>query len=122
MTGLLQYLTRKNVVTALVLLYVAIGAVKVLAGDLTLSALVSLMDVQVAALAIGAGLAGISFAKASSGEPILGIAAVLVLAYAVVGAIQVLTSSLIFEAYLRLMDLPVAGLAIGKGIAANNGK
>lgn len=122
MNRFLLYLTRKNIVTALVLLYVAIGAVKVLAGDLTLPALVSLLDVQVAALAIGAGLAGISFAKAAPGEPLLGIAAVLVLAYALVGAIQVLTSSLTFEAYLKLMDVPVAGLAIGKGIAANNGK
>ena len=122
MKSVLSYMTQKNTVTFLILLFVGVGLFKVANGTIALQNLVSLLDVQVAALAAGAGLASIKFTKATAGEPILGIAVILVLAYALIGAVQVVTTSLTFEAYLKLMELPVAGLAIGKGLFANNAK
>lgn len=122
--GVWAYLTQKNVVTALLGIYVIVGLLKVCGlgdGDLTLAGLVNLLDVQIAAYGIGAGLATITFAKAAPGEPLLGFAALLVLGYAVAGAVQVLADSLTFEAYLKTMDIPFAGLAIGKGLFAHNG-
>lgn len=120
MTEYLTYLTRRNIATALILTYVAIGAVVVITGGMTLEALVQLLDAPVAALVVGAGLTTIAFTRAAPGETVLGIAALLVIAYAIIGAIQVVSTDLTFEAYLKLMDLPVAGLAIGKGLFANN--
>jgi hypothetical protein len=46
------------------------------------------------------------------------IATILVVGYAIVGAIQCLSGDISFEEYLRLMDVPVAGLAVGRGLAA----
>ena len=120
MNSILAYLTRNNVVLALVLIYVAVGVAKVLFGDLPLQNLVALMDVQIAALGLGAGLATVGFVRAQSGEQILGIAALLVLLYAAVGGGQVIAGDMTYEGYLKLMDLPVAGLAVGKGVFANN--
>jgi len=115
-----EYLTQRNLVTFLILLFTGIGLVKVATGDLELATVISLLDVPVAALAVGAGLATIKFTKATAGEPILGIAAILILGYAVAGAVQVFVDDLTFEAYLRVLEVPLAGLAVGKGLFANN--
>jgi type IV secretory pathway VirB2 component (pilin) len=45
-------------------------------------------------------------------------ATLIVVVIVVVGAVQVLTGALTFEEYLKLIDVPVAGLAVGRGIAA----
>lgn len=116
----LQYVTKKNTATALILFMVATAMYSVLVGNITLSEAVALLDLPVTGLVIGAGLTGIAFTKARGVEEILGIAVVLILVYAVVGMIQVFTSDLTIEAYLKLLDLPAFGMAIGKGAAANN--
>lgn len=116
----LSYITQKNIVVTLILLLVGVGIANVFAGDLELAALAKLLGIPVAGLAAGAGLSTIQFTKAAPGEPILGIAILLVLAYAIAGAVQVLTNDLEFPEYVKLIDLPVAGLAVGKGLFANN--
>ena len=45
-------------------------------------------------------------------------ATVVVLVIVAVGAVQVLTGDLSFEEFIRLVDVPLAGLAVGRGIAA----
>lgn len=120
MDQLFRFVTRTNVVTFVILLYVVIGCIKVILGDLTLEVLVALLTTPVAALAAGAGLASIKFTPAPAGEQVLAIAVILVLAYAIVGAVQVLASDLTFEAYLHIMAVPLGGLAVGKGLFANN--
>ena len=117
----LSYLTRSNVATVLILAMVLAGICAIILGELTLDELVNLLAEPVGALVVGGGLATISFTRARAGEPVLGIAALLVVAYAVVGLIQVFLGDLTFPGYLEVMQLPAAGLAIGKGIFANNG-
>jgi peptidoglycan/LPS O-acetylase OafA/YrhL len=117
----LSYLTRSNVALLLILFMVLAGICAVILGELTLDELVNLLSKPVGALVIGGGLATVSFARAKAGEPVLGVAALLVIAYAIVGLIQVFIGDLTFPGYLQVMDVPAAGLAIGKGIFANNG-
>lgn len=121
MKSVLLYLTRKNTATALILFMVVAAMYSVLvAQTITLEEAVNLLDLPITGLLIGAGLTGIAFTKAKGVEQILGVAVVLVLVYAVIGLIQVFTSDLTIEAYLKLLDLPAFGMAIGKGAASNN--
>lgn len=46
------------------------------------------------------------------------IATLVVLALVAIGGIQVITNDLSFEEFIRLIDVPVAGLAVGRGLAA----
>lgn len=46
------------------------------------------------------------------------VATIIVGIYAIVGAVQCIAGDITFEEYIRLMDVPVAGLAVGRGLAA----
>jgi hypothetical protein len=113
-------LSKANVVTSLVLIYFFIGAAKVLGGDLEFNALISLMGPQIGGLAVGRGLATVKSTAATGATSAASVATVLVLLYALLGGVQVVVDDLTFEAYLESMNIPVAGLAVGRGIAANN--
>ena len=52
---------------------------------------------------------------------VLPIATIVVLALTAVGCIQVVTDDLTFEELIRLLDVPLAGLAVGRGLAARKG-
>lgn len=113
-------LTQNNTVTALLVIFVGVGLGKLIVGQLTFPHLVNLLDVQIAAYGIGAGLATIKFKKAVPGEPLLGFLSILVVGAAIIMGVQVLLDSLTYEAYLNDMAAPFAGLAIGKGLFAHN--
>jgi hypothetical protein len=115
-----EYLTSGNVATTLILLIVAVGAVKVAIGDLSIAQLTNLMDVPVVGLALGAGAAKIQFNKAVPGESLVPMVTLLVVVAAIAGALSCIFGSLTFEAFVKTIQLPVAGLAVGRGIAANN--
>lgn len=116
----LQYLTRKNVLTALVVIYAAVGLYVVQTTDLSIMGLINLLDEQALAFGVGVGLAQIKFAKALPGEPLLGYFALVVIGVAVIGAIHVFDTSMTYEAYMASMTPYVAALSIAKGLFANN--
>lgn len=118
---LLSYFTRSNAATFLILLLVAVGIEQVVSNNLSLTAMATAVAIPVGALAAGAGLSTIAFTRARAGEAILGIPVVLVVVYGVVGAYQVVfTDVLPFEEFMGVIQLPAAGVAIGKGLFANN--
>lgn len=115
-----RILSKANIATSIVVIFFLVGAVKVVAGDIEFNNLISLMAVPTAGLAVGRGLAAVDLPQAPAAIPAVAVATILVLAYAVLGGVQVVVDNLTFEAYLKSMDVPLAGLAIGRGIAANN--
>lgn len=122
LADLLQYLTRRNTLTALVVIYALVGIYVVATTDLSAMGLINTLDEQAVAFGVGVGLAQIKFAKALPGEPLLGYYALVVIGVAVVGAYNVVDTRLTYEAYMASMTPYVAGLAIAKGLYANNAR
>lgn len=120
MDGVLQFLTRSNTATFLILLLIGVGIEQTFANDISLTTMAEQLAIPVGALAAGAGLSTIAFRRAHAGEQILGIPVLLVAIYGVVGAIQVVLGSLPFTEYMGVIQLPAAGVALGKGLFANN--
>lgn len=122
MNNVLQYLTRHNTLTALIVIYAAVGLYVVATTDLAIMGLINLLDEQALAFGIGVGLAQIKFQRALPGEPLLGYFALVVVGVAVVGAWHVLDTSMTYEAYMQSMTPYVAALSIAKGLFANNAR
>lgn len=120
MSDVLSYFTRSNAATFLVLLLIAVGIEQTFANNISLTAMAQELAIPVGALAAGAGLATISFKRAAAGEAILGIPVILVVVYGVVGGIQVVVGTLPFGEFMAVVQLPAAGVAVGKGLFANN--
>lgn len=120
MEAIKSYLTKGNVATALILLILAAGTVKVVIGELQIAELIKLMDIPVVGLAIGAGATSIRFTKALPGEQLVPLVTLVVVAGAIAGAAQCIFGALTFEAFVKTIELPVAGLAVGRGLAAHN--
>jgi hypothetical protein len=118
----LQYLTRKNTLTALIVIYAIAGFYVVATTDLSAMGLINTLDEQALAFGIGVGLAQIKFSKALPGEPLLGYFALVVIGVAVVGAYNVFETKLTYEAYMASMTPYVAALSIAKGLFANNSR
>lgn len=122
MNALLSYLTRKNTLTALIVLYAVVGFYVVATTDLSAMGLINTLDQQAIAFGVGVGLANVKFTKALPGEPLLGYFALVVIGVAVVGAYNVFDTKLTYEAYMASMTPYVAGLSIAKGLFANNAR
>ncbi len=120
MDGVLKYFTRSNTATFLVLLLIAVGIEQTFANNVSLTTMAEELAIPVGALAAGAGLSTIAFRRAGDGEQILGIPVLLALLYGVAGAIQVVVGSLPFTEFMGVIQLPAAGVALGKGLFANN--
>lgn len=120
MDGVLKYLTRSNTATFLILLLIAVGIEQTFANNVSLTTMAEELAIPVGALAAGAGLSTIAFRRAGAGEQILGIPVLLVTVYGIVGAIQVVLGSLPFNEFMGVIQLPAAGVAVGKGLFANN--
>lgn len=120
MKALLLYLTRSNTALFVFGVFLAIGVYVVFATDLTAMGLVGILQPQALALGLGIGLANIQFKRALPGEPVLGGYALLVLVVVGVGAIEVLSAPLTYEAWVSQVSPWVAGLFVAKGIFANN--
>lgn len=124
LSDLLKYLTRNNVLSALLLIYLAIGLVIVATTSLDILGLMAILNGIAVSYGIGVGLASIKFTRALPGEQLLGIFGLIVLAVAVVAGIEVITgnepSLAAYETYIAGMTPWIAGLAIGKGLHAHN--
>lgn len=120
MNEFLSYFTRTNAATFLILLLIAVGIEQTFANDVSLTTMAQELAIPVGALAAGAGLSTIAFKRAGAGETVLGIPVLLVILYGVVGAFQVVTGTLPFTDFMGVIQLPAAGVAVGKGLFANN--
>lgn len=120
MKAILSYVTKQNSAAFLILLLVAVGIEQTFANNTSLTAMAQELAIPVGALAAGAGLSTIAFKKAAAGETILAIPVLIVVLYGVVGAIQVIAGSLPFTEYMAVIQLPAAGVALGKGFFAHN--
>lgn len=114
------WITAANIVSAILLAELLVGLYVVATTDLALLGLWHLLDDQALAYGIATGLAGIAFTKGKSLEPLLILAALYVLFVVATTLYSVLTSDVTFEAGVVVISPWVAGLAIGKGLLANN--
>lgn len=121
MNGVLSYFTRGNSAVFLILLLVAVAIEQTFAESLSLATVADELKVPIGALVVAGGLSTIQFKRAQAGESVLAIAVVLVIVYALVGAVQVVfTNDLPFSEYISIVQFPAAGVAVGKGLFANN--
>lgn len=115
-----RWLTTSNLVSAILLAELLVGVYVVATTDLALIQLWGLLDEQALAYGIATGLAGIAFAKAKAVEPLVSLAALYVCFVVGTTLFDVLTSKVTYEAGILAISPWVAGLAIGKGLVANN--
>lgn len=114
------WLTTANFVSAILLAELLVGLYVVATTDLAILGLWGLLDEQALAYGIATGLAGIAFTKGKALEPLVILATLYVVFVVGSTLFDVLTSKVTFEAGVVVISPWVAGLAIGKGIVANN--